>query len=428
MHTPYSYDACDSAGITGSSAEIKAGAGVINTSCSSNFREAICKNRIDYTFTTDHVDNFIFYDFSRLLLYQAGDVLINSGLGTSYYNRMVGCDGGAFAPVLSAGFETLSMIGIGLKAHLTSDPTESVRRSAYEGTTAATRVLIQSAPSEGVVIIPHTEDKSVATIQSLGPDAIELYNLHANLDPKIRKRSLGAGGYSVIGGMINYILDPFSDLAPDLAFITFLEQFSVYTSKWAQIQGAGQKITAVAAVDSHENVLAMKVADGERFDSYRRTSKIASNLVAVTSSDIDLVKTAIKNNRVLIAFEGFGSPVNFDFSATISGTAYRMGDTGTLGAQTATVRIVAPTLHPSSAQGRTAPVIRLILKRINTDGSETKLSETTNSTLTASVSTASILRAEVKITPYHLREYLGGFASYANNENIWIISNPIYLN
>lgn len=428
MHTPYSYDACDSAGLSGSSTEIKAGSGVINTTCSSHFREAICRNRVDYTFTTDHVDNFIFYDFTKLLLYQAGDVLVNSSLGTPYYNRMVGCDGGAFAPVLSAGFETLSMIGIGLKTHLTSDTTESVRRTVYDGTTSATRALIQATPPEGVVIIPHTEDKVVSTIQSIVPDAIELYNLHANLDPKIRKKYLNTSGYGVIGSMINYILDPYSDLAPDLAFITFVEQFPVYTTKWAQIQGGGQKITAVAAVDSHENVLSMGVADGERFDSYRRTSKIASNLVAVTSSDIDLVKTAIRNNRVIIAFEGFGSPVGFDFSAVLAGTTYRMGETASLSSQTATVRVVAPTLHSSSLQGRTPPVIKLMLKKMNSNGTETVVAETTTSTLSVSVNTAGIYRAEVKITPYHLREYLGGFGSYANNENTWIISNPIYLN
>lgn len=430
MHTPYSYDACDTNGLTGGTvtAEDIRYNGTTNAACLAHFREAICRNRVDYTFTTDHTNHFIAYSIQDLTLFQYGDNIVNSSLGTPYYNRVSGCDGGAFTPVISAGFETLSMIGIGLKAHLNSDPTSSVRLPIYNGTTSTTRALIQSAPSEGVVIMPHTEDKSVATIQSLSPDAMEIYNLHANLDPKIRKKSLGASGYQVIGNMINYILDPYSDLAPDLAFVSFLEQFPVYSSKWAQIQGAGQKITGVAAVDSHENVLSMNVADGERFDSYRRTSKIASNLVAVASSDIDLVKTAIKNNKVIIAFEGFGSPVGFDFSATISGTSYRMGDTGTLGAQTATVAITAPTLHSTSIRGKDSPLIRLTLRKINSDGSISDVSSTTNSTLSTSVTTAGIYFAEVKITPFHLKEYLGAFGNYASIENTWVISNPLYLN
>ena len=430
MHTPYSYDACDSNGLTGgtvTSDDIRYN-GTTNASCLAHFREAICRNRVDYTFTTDHTNHFIAYSIQDLTLFQYGDTTVNSSLGTPYYNRVSGCDGGAFTPVIGAGFETLSMIGIGLKTHLNSDPTSSVRLPIYNGTTSATRALIQSVPSEGVVIMPHTEDKSVATIQSLGPDAMEIYNLHANLDPKIRKKSLGASGYGVIGNMINYILDPYSDLVPDLAFVSFVEQFSVYTSKWGQIQGGGQKITGVAAVDSHENVLSMSVADGERFDSYRRTSKIASNLVAVASSDIDLVKTAIKNNKVIIAFEGYGSPVGFDFSATISGTAYRMGDTGTLGGGTATIAITAPSLHSTSIRGKDNPVIRLTLKKINSDGSITDISTTTNSTLSTGVTTAGIYYAEVKITPYHLKEYLGAFGNYASIENTWIISNPLYLN
>jgi len=423
FHTPYSFDACDGAGTANA-----APGGALNTICLGHLRTALCRNRIDIAFTSDHPANFVNYAIKDLVLNQSGDTLVNGSNGP-YYNKLGDCDGGSFTPIVSAGFES-NMSGIGLNQQLNGSTDPTTLTGLVNGNDAATAALIRSS-SAGVVIIPHTENKALSTLQTIAPDAIEVYNLHANLDPKIRKANLGVPPYLSIGNMVNYVLDPYADLVPDFAFVTFIQQFSNYTLMWDQLISGGLKVTGVAAVDSHENVLNLPLADGERFDSYRRTSKIASNWVAAPSVDIDQVKTGITNGKVLMVYEGFGTPMGFDFSATLGGTTVRMGSDGasqlTLGGGTATIQVSLPTINTSLVQGVTAPKIRIVLKQVS-GSSDVIVAQSTGASLSAPVTIAGAYRAEVYITPYHLREYLGSFKSYAESEFLWIATNHIYIN
>ena len=87
---------------------------------------------------------------------------------------------------------------------------ESARPRETRSTPAAEPQLTEQLQSQAdaVVVIPHTEGKTLATIQSENPDAIEIYNFHANVDPKIRHNDLGLPPFEDVPGMLTYLFDP----------------------------------------------------------------------------------------------------------------------------------------------------------------------------------------------------------------------------
>lgn len=415
MHTPYSYDACDKDGIVD---------GVVNEDCLADIRTALCRNRVDYVFMTDHPDQMASYSMQELLLYRAGDELQLSG-SDPIANRLQACAEGV-RPTLSVGFES-RLMALGMTKHLAGDAAQ--RKTAYESEDVTVRNSL-ATDVDALVFIPHTESRTNETIQGLSPDGIEIYNTHANLDPKIRYRDLHAPPFQKIGSLLTYVVDPYSDLNPDFSFMQFLDIYPIYAQKWNQLTATGMHLSGILATDSHQNISKLKVADGERLDSHRRMMRLMSNHVLVQNNSYSYsdVKQAVKNGRLWGVFEGLGSPVGMDFYATAGATVAGSGETFSLGGGTALITVKLPALHPASPRDHLGiPQFRVVVKKAVADGSDKVVAQSINSDLSVTVSETGVYRAEIFMIPRHLKGLIGPFGRDADREFAWIITNPVYV-
>ena len=412
FHTPYSFDACDSKG--------KNSDGSINLACLHDIKTAICNNHINLTFNTDHVNFVATTPFESLLLLEAGDTVVLNGTSDRVANSVACPDG--FSAVLSPGLEG-QLLALGMEKQITAaDPT-----ATYGGNTTVEQGILSDTLANGgahaLVGIPHTESRDVAFLQGLSPAFIEIYNLHANLDPKIRKTSLGLPPFAHIATFMNYLLDPLNSQNADYMFIEFFEMAPVYFQKWNTLLAGGMHVTGVAGHDSHENIFPQKASDGERLDQHRRMTRMFSNLIMTTASSIDSIKAAITAGKVFFVLEGLGSPVGLDFHATLAGTTVvEMGSTMTVGAgQASNISFAAPSVI-SSFPGMDAglkPVIYSELHFISATGA-------VNGPLVYNDPPAGNYRIHSYMYPFHLRDLVLKH-SYAEKAYPWIISNPILV-
>lgn len=415
LHSPYSYDACDGNGFPN---------GVINAACLKDLRRALCVNRIDFTFLTDHPANMGNYSMQELLLDGAApsrdELLTNAG--APYANRLGDCEN-AFAPTLLVGFEGTEM-ALGMTHHLETAPSDRLDWYARDSVELRNRL---STEVDALVVIPHTEGKTLEWIRSLTPDSLEIYNFHANLDPKIRERDLKIPPFKILPSLISYLIDPFHELVPDYAFLSFLEMNPIYFYKWNTLISEGMKITALGGTDSHQNVLPQIVSDGERMDSHRRLVRMMSNHFLVHSADSGEVKTAIKEGRGWLVFEGLGTPVGMDFLATTGATTIGVGETGAIQNSSATLSVKLPSLHTRSPHGDDSPIIRIRLKRVTSSGQDETVATSENAELQFTTAKEGAYRAEIAIVPKHLKKFLGDFDYQANREFPWITTNHLFL-
>ena len=413
FHSPYSYDACDKAGIIN---------GQLDPRCLKSLKYAACKSRVNYLFLSDHPENMANYDMQSLLLYDSAKDQITLKSGLPYTNRVGSCDN-SFIPTLLVGFES-KLMSLGMIKHL--DPDISVRTGLYNEETNAIRNRLDTE-TEAIVAIPHTESRSYSTINTIDPHAIEIYNIHANVDPKIRKKDLNWPPFEKLPGILTYLFDPFKSLKPDFMFLHFVSIHPIYFTRWNQLIYAGKKVAGIIGTDSHENIFPQNGSDDERLDAHRRLARMASNHVLVSTLDPDQVKTAIKASQFWTVFEGLGSPVNMDFYGTINGTTVGVGGTGSLGTGTATLRVQLPTLHPASPQGNKGPEIRIVLKKVGADGTDATVANVIGANLSYETTTTGSYRAEIMIKPYHLKEFLGDLSKSTEDEYHWIITNHIFV-
>ena len=413
FHSPYSWDACDKAGLNGTQ---------IDTDCLHRLKNAFCQNRVDTVFMTDHPDSMAKFEMPDLLLKEDGDQLINSAAGTPYANQLGSCANGA-KPVIMVGFEA-RMMGLGMTNHLAGSPTD--RQTLYGNENADLRSRVQNQ-ANGVVIVPHTESRSLSMLRSVSPDGIEIYNIHANLDPKIRKTSLGLDPFSHIAAILAYLLDSDKKLIPDFLFMHFVMVHPSYFQKWDQLEFENFKMAGWGGTDSHENIFPQKASDGERLDSHRRLTRFMSNHLLVHSLDPEEIKAALKKGRGSVVFEGFGSPVGMDFSATTTSGTYVMGDSVSLAGGSAQLHVVAPTLHSSSPKGQEAPLIRMELRQVIAGGQDQVVASSSGGDIQYTATAPGAYRVHVYITPKHLRPFLANFSSVCDAEYQWIITNHIYL-
>ncbi len=436
FHSPYSWDACDKNGRPG---------GVVNQECLQHLRDAMCRNRIDFLFLSDHPDAMAQYEFTDLLLHNPStdELIYKSGTSDPYVNKLKGCSNGQETNAM-VGFES-KLLGLGMAKHLTGTP--DARGQAYGGEDNSLVTQIQDGSTvDGMVFVPHTEGWTIDKLLPLKPNGIEIYNVHANLDPKIRKTYLHLPPFEAIPSVITYLIDPMGSLTPDFMFAGFVIVHPIYLELWNQLVEArgttGVNPVGIGATDSHENVFKQKGSDGERLDAHRRLTRFMSNHVLVNSLDPELIKTALRQGRSWLVFEGFGTPVGMDFSAELSGGAVSgVGETASLGGGSATLSVSMPTLHhlspglrdPSKVSGLSPvepgrqPQMRIELKRVGTGGADEVVARSDGGSLSFQTTQAGAYRAEIYIRPRHLNELLRPFEDLSENEYHWIITNHIYL-
>lgn len=409
LHSPYSHDACDNA-------PRDPATGAPNEPCLADLRAALCTDKIDFAALTDHDDTMADEDFPTLFNMRGTDEAILDGTGAQVGSRMT-CDDG-HQVLFSVGGEN-TLMPVMLDRHVTA-PDVQTRHDIYNGDDKAAADAFRDAG--GLTWIAHTEQHELDELRAVVPDGLELYNLHANLDPKIRGPYLGLDPAGAIEAAANFADTNPGHPEPDLALISFLSVNQPAIDRWTALLGDGRHVPATAGSDAHENALPIMLADGERGDSYRRVLRWFSNVVLVADPhDPAQIESALGGGRMYSVFELFGTPEGFDIHA---GTA-ELGDTATT-ADTLVVDVPhVRNLDPSLP----APEIHANVIHIAAGGTADTVATGDGPEISVPLTAAGAYRVEITIVPHHLGPYLGTTLGpdYAEQELPWIYTSPIYV-
>lgn len=405
-HSVYSHDACDGEPVKD---------GVRDPACFDDFRRGLCAAKHDFVMLTDHNDAFAETPFEEALLHRAerGDVFLErDGERLGSWAR---CESGGRALVL-AGFESGTM-SVGLRRHL-GDLAE--RRALY-GSSDPVAISRLKDEADAVVLLQHTEDWTAEQLGELPIDGFEMFNLHAN--------TLRAAGQVL--ELIVLTTDRPAELpAPDLVALPLLSEDPRYLERWGTVLARGHRRVGTIGTDCHQNVFRAELPDGERGDSYRRMMMWMSNHLLVRGADRSSfddrhLKEALRAGRSYGAFEVMGYPVGFDFVAGRGETVFEMGDEVPAGGEVE-LRVSMPAVQALDPNRRPPALVARILKAV--EGGFEEVARGAGD-LSVRVATPGAYRAEVRMTPHHLREDFGVYfaPSLADKELVWVYSNPIYL-
>jgi hypothetical protein len=406
LHSPYSHDACDGMPRDASL--------VPNEPCLDHLRAALCADRIDYAALTDHDDSMADEEFATLFNMRGSDQPVMNGSGQQIASR-INCDNGHQVLVTVGGENDL--MPIMLDHHVPGTVDE--RHDIYNGKAAIDIAAMRDAGA--LIWVAHTEQHPIEELRTVLPDGIELYNLHANIDPKIRADYLGLDGYTAIASAVEFADTNEGGPEPDLALLSFLSPNLPGLTRWNELLAEGRHVAATAGSDAHENALPVMLADGERGDSYRRVLRWFGNIVLVSDpKDPAQIEAALAKGRLFSVFEIMGTPQGFDVYATGGG---EIGDTIAFNATHLTVKVPKVRgLDPSlPAPEIMATVIRLYAGAVTVvaDGS---------TDLDVALPGPGAYRVEVSIVPHHLGPYLRDLGTaFADREVPWIYSNAIYV-
>jgi len=416
LHSPYSHDACDGDPRPG---------GAPNEPCLAHLRDALCTTKIDYANLTDHDDTMADEAFTTLFSMRGTDQPILRA-GSQIASRIVCADGHTVQ--ITVGGEN-DLMPIMLDEHVAGTVEE--RHALYNGNDAAASAAYRAAG--GLVWVAHTESKDLATLRLVAPDGIEVYNLHANIDPDIRVDYLGLDSSSAIAAAVEFADTQPGHPEPDLAMLAFFSPNGPAIDKWQTLLGEGRHIAITAGSDAHENALPIMLADGERGDSYRRVMRWFANIALVADpTDVDQVKAALRTGRNFSVFELLGTPDGFDVRVHgKGGSIYELGATiPAADAQMLTVDI--PTvrgLDPSLP----APTIVAKVFYIQPGGPVQQAAAvdghiSSNGQINLNLGAPGAYRVEVTMVPHHLGPYLHDLGTeLAEVELPWIYTSPIYV-
>lgn len=416
LHSPYSHDACD--GMP------RAANGAPNEPCLASLRAALCTTKIDYANLTDHDDTMADESFTALFSMRGADQPILRG-GEQIASRMM-CDDGHQVAITVGGENDL--MPIMLDRHVPGTIAE--RHATYNGNDATAAGAFRTAG--GLVWVAHTESKSLDTLRLVQPDGIEVYNLHANIDPDIRKDYLGLDASGAIAGAVEFADSNPGHAEPDLAMLAFLTPNLPAIDKWQALLKDGRRIAVTAGSDAHENAIPILLPDGERGDSYRRVMRWFGNIALVADpKNIDQIEEALGMGRNFAVFEILGTPDGFDVGATApGGQVIELGGTVSLAGGGATLRVDIPRvlgLDPSLP----APTIRARVVWIDLAGPPQVIAEgdgAIDSQVSAYLGAPGAYRVEITIVPSHLGPYLHDLGTaLAEQELPWIYTSPIYV-
>jgi hypothetical protein len=384
----------------------------------------VCRNHIDYLFLSDHVNHMADVSFEKLLLTDDKSRWVRDSKNRAVAVR-ADCEkskstGGIIAPGLEG-----RLLALGMNRHLSEVWQERQDVYLHETKIAAERLRRETG---ALIIVPHTEGKSLDTIEAMNPDGLEIYNFHANFDPNIRRNHLDEHPFSHLFSFTEYLLDPYQAMHADFMFMEFVKMYPVYFKLWNQATAHGFKLVGVGGTDAHENVFKQKVTDGERLDSYRRMTRFMSNFVLAQSNDLDSIKTALQSRRSYWVLEGLGTPAQFDFHAeNTAGALIEMGNE--------VVRPRALTFHSPSVDLRSPgiseisqPTIRAELHRIDDQGNETVVAQSSGpgAMMRFEVPAQGAYRVHVFMVPGHLRQWVRR-GNLTEREFTWMVSNHIYV-
>ncbi len=409
LHSPYSHDACDGMPRPG---------GLPDEQCLADLRAALCLERIDFANLTDHDGSMADEDFTKLFSMRGSDQPVMRG-ADQIASRIL-CDDGHQVLVTIGGENDL--MPIMLDHH--PPGTIQERHAVYNGNDAATSAAFRAAG--GLVWVAHTESKTLDTLREVAPDGIEVYNLHANIDPDIRKDYLGLSSSGAISAAIVFADNQPGHPEPDLAMLAFFSPNLPSIQKWEALLGEGKHLAVTAGSDAHQNAIPVIMADGERGDSYRRVLRWFGNVALVSDPhDVDQIEAALESGRMYATFELLGTPEGFDaYVTTPSGAIIELGGTisnvdgGTLTVHVPKVLGLDPSLPAPTITGKVVWI----------DASGPHDVGQGDSTFLVHLGAPGAYRVEITITPSHLGPYLGDLGSgMAEVALPWIYASPFYV-
>ncbi len=413
LHSPYSHDACDG--------DPRDASGAVNEPCLADLRVALCTTHIDFAALTDHDASMADEEFGALFSMRDNDVAVRNAANEQIASKIL-CDDGHEVQVTVGGENTL--MPIMLDRHVPGTVDE--RRAIYNGEDAAAVAAYHVAG--GLAWVAHTESQSLERLRATNPDGLEVYNLHANIDPDIRKDFLGLDAGGAIAAAAEFADTNPGHPEPDLAFIAFVAPNEPSLATWNTLLGEGRQLAATAGSDAHQNAIPIVFADGERGDSYRRVLRWFGNIALVADAkDPVAIEAALKAGRLFTLFEVLGTPEGLDIRATGPTTTYELGDVipvsdgAVLTVDLPRVRNLDPTLP--------RPTVRARVLWIETpSGVVTEIGETEREQLNVRIGAAGAYRVEISIIPRHLGPYLGDLGpDLAEVELPWIYASPFYV-
>jgi hypothetical protein len=392
---------------------------VPNEPCLDDLRSAVCIDRIDFAALTDHGDSMAGEEFPTLFSMRGSDQAITNAGGEQIGSRLT-CDDG-HQVVFSVGGEN-TLMPVMLDRHVPGDA--AARLATYGGDDNTLTTAIHTAG--GLMWVAHTEQHDITELRSVVPDGIELYNLHANIDPKIRGPFLNLDPTGAIDAAVQFADTTPGHPEPDLALLSFLSVNQPDLDRWTQLLGDGRHVPATAGSDAHENALPILLADGERGDSYRRVLRWFANVLLVADPhDPAQLKAALGGGQLFAVFEMMGTPEGFDARAVAAAGTTELGGTVHVG-DNAVLTVDVP--HVLGLDP-TLPVPEITASIIQIDATGAHVVATgSDAQLTAPMTTAGAYRVEITIIPHHLGPYLADLGTaYADAELPWIYASPIYV-
>jgi len=419
LHSVWSYDACDKAPVDS--------LGRPDETCLARLRRALCLQRIDVAFLTEHDNRLADADSLRdALLFRDGDAPVEVDGRLVAKRQPCPEDRGV---LWFAGAEN-TLMPIALDS-LPRGTTEE-RRRFYDADTAGAADLFRALGA--VVLLPHPEEHTTERAAGLAPDGIEVYNPHANFTPKHRESQ----GMSRFGAILDLL--PFygrrTRAHPDLLLLPIFHANKSSIATWDAVL-ARRMMFGFGAIDAHENALPWDLGDGTRGDAYERMLPWVTNVLLVDHPDpvaagaVGPIEDAVRSGRLFVAIEAWGTPVGFDFRLEGPAGIAEMGETVALAPGQALV--VEPPgvslggLDPAGEPGLPEPSLRVRLYRIEPSGRRTMIEESNGVAgsmpqVRATVPGEGAYRVEVGIVPRHLAPYGAGGLM---REVVWIYANPI---
>ena len=432
LHSVYSHDACDGN---------PQPSGQPNAPCLRNLRKGLCDTRQDFAMLTDHATHMGEADWDKLFLTDSGlgdEKIIEAGEQTGGKMNCPSGDGN-HQVIITVGGEN-DLMPVGLHHHL--GDTVSARKQAMSADTPLAVKAFHDAG--GLTLQAHGESRDrtkMCTLAAAGLDGMEVYNLHANLDPKIRETYLGLDGLAAFAGLAPWLeARPVADGGPepDLALLGFLEDNSKERDHYDALLGAGYRPFPTFGSDIHENTFKGSMADGERGDSYRRLMRWFANYLFVPARSTLLpsdLSTAIQKGRGFSVFEAMGQPVGFDFFAEkTDGSRAELGDAVDPGAKL-TVRPPNP-LPVGYATDEVVETLRVMFVPAGSSVAEALVDEKLTAaqlqqgqvrTIDTAARGAGAYRVEVRLVPKHLLHLLGEEPSRYDKEYPYLFSGSIFV-
>ncbi len=393
VHSYLSHDACDDHELP-------------DAQCFADFRSGLCDAAIDVAYITDHPSTAAEHSFDELLLAEPEDEVVDG-----VANRLT-CESGHDVLTLP-GIED-ELMPVGLLRHVADSQEENER--LYNNSDAET--IAAEIAAGALVLQAHTEGKSLSELQDRqanGLAGVEMFNLHAMVDPNKREEDLGLDRFGYLEAIAPFMSGE-TAAEPDLAFLSFYEEQGVSLERWDALNTT--KFTVgTAGTDAHQNTIPLAMNDGERGDSYRRMMSWFSNVLLVDSESPADHMVALASGRMFIAFETLGTPSNFSVTYTGVDTTLEMGGEASVGG---TLAVSCPVLSVDSPQtGTTPPEIAVAVFK---DG------DIWQSTCGEwSVLEPGVYRVRADIVPHHLAGFLDNQAETLVHTYPWLYSNALRI-